>query len=248
MPTPRSCRALSQHAPLPIASGALFAGLLLLGSTVVLAAEGGDPQNGARAFRACVVCHSLAPGQHRTGPSLAGVFGRKAGTAEGFRRYSPALKAADVVWDRTTLDDWLTDPQAFIPGNRMIFPGIKDEQARADLIAYLVQAEHQTTADASQGGGMMGGMGGGDLPDLKTLGPEHQVTAIHYCGDTYAVATADGGNEPYWEMNLRFKTDGGDRGPRPGKPVIVGAGMMGDRASVIFAAPAEISSFIQSAC
>src|SRR3954470_13849482 len=84
MPTPRSCRALSRHAPLPIASGALFAGLLLLGSTLVLAAEGGDPQNGARAFRACVACHSLASGQHRTGPSLAGVFGRKAGTAEGF--------------------------------------------------------------------------------------------------------------------------------------------------------------------
>src|SRR3954470_6870548 len=175
MPTPRSCRALSQHAPLPIASGALFAGLLLLGSTVVLAAEGGDPQNGARTFRACVACHSLASGQHRTGPSLAGVFGRKAGTAEGFRRYSPALKAAGVVWDRTTLDAWLTDPQAFIPGNRMIFPGIKDDQPRADLIAYLLQAEHQTAAEASQGGGM----GGGDLPDLKTLGPEHQVTAIH---------------------------------------------------------------------
>src|SRR4051812_11938997 len=188
MPTPRSCRALSQHAPLLIASGALFAGLLLLGSTVVLA-EGGDPQNGARAFRACVACHSLAPGQHRTGPSLAGVIGRKAGTAEGFRRYSPVLKGADVVWDRTSLDAWLTDPQAFIPGNRMIFPGIKDEQARADLIAYLMQAEHQS-AEASQGGMM--GMGGGDRPDLKTLGPEHQVTAIHYCGDTYAVATADG--------------------------------------------------------
>ena len=244
MPKPHSCLALSRHAPFPIAGSVLFAGLLLVGSTAVLAATG-DPQKGAQAFRDCVACHSLAPNQHRTGPSLASVIGRKAGTAEGFRRYSPALKAADVVWEEATLDAWLTDPKAFIPGNRMIFPGIKDDQPRADLIAYLVQAEHQT-AGASQGGMM--GMGGGDLPDLKTLGPEHQVTAVRYCQDTYEVATADGTSEPYWETNLRFKTDGSDLGPEPGKPVIVGAGMMGDRASIIFAAPKEISAFIQSAC
>jgi cytochrome c len=128
----------------------------------------------------------------------------------------------------------------------MIFRGLPDSNARADLIAYLAQAEREPAA-AAQGGGMKG-MGGGDLPDLKTLGPEHRVTAVRYCRDTYEVATADGTSEPYWETNLRFKTDGSGLGPEPGKPVIVGAGMMGDRASIIFAAPAEISAFIKSAC
>lgn len=236
MPKLWSCR--TKHAPV------LFTASLSLVSSVAFAAEG-DPANGARVFAACAACHSLTPGQHRTGPSLAGVLGRKAGTAEGFRRYSPALSGADVVWDAAALDAWIADPQAFIPGNRMAFRGLPDAQVRADLIAYLAQAERQT-AEASQGGMM--GMRGGSLPDLKTLGPEHRVTAVRYCQDTYDVATADGTSEPYWETNLRFKTDGSRLGPEPGKPVIVGAGMMGDRASIIFAAPNEISAFIQRAC
>lgn len=229
--------------PSPSVSAAL-AGLLLIGPAVAFAA-GGDPANGARAFRACVACHSLEPGQHRTGPSLAGVLGRKAGTAEGFRRYSPVLKAAGIVWDEATLDAWIADPQAFIPGNRMAFRGLPDAQARADLIAYLAHPDQGSAA--GQPSGMMG-MGSADLPDLKALGPEHRVTAIRHCADTYEVATADGTTEPFWEMNLRFKTDGSQLGPEPGKPVIVGAGMMGDRASVIFASPAEISPFIASGC
>jgi cytochrome c len=94
----------------------------------------------------------------------------------------------------------------------------------------------------------MMGMGGGELPDLKTLGPEHQVTAVRHCEDTYEVATADGTSEPYWELNLRFKTDGSELGPEPGKPVIVGAGMMGDRASIVFASPSEISPFVVPGC
>ena len=141
MPKPRWCLALSRHAPFAIA------GLLLIGSTEVFAA--GNPANGAQAFRACGACHSLEPGRHKTGPSLAGVVGRKAGTVEGFRRYSPALKGADVVWNEATLDAWIADPQAFLPGNRMVFRGLPDAQARADLIAYLAQAEHQT-AEASR--------------------------------------------------------------------------------------------------
>ncbi len=204
----------------------------------------GDPGEGARAFRACAACHALEPGRHRTGPSLAGVVGRKAASAEGFRRYSPALKAANVVWDEGTLDAWIADPQALVPGNRMAFRGLPDRQARADLIAYLAQAGSGETP-AQPGGG---GMGGGELPDLKTLGPEHQVTAVRHCEDTYEVATADGTSEPYWELNLRFKTDGSELGPAPGKPVIVGAGMMGDRASVVFASPQEISPFIVPGC
>ena len=233
-------RSLSISWLLAAASWAFFAG-----APPSAVAASGDPAQGARLFgRAWGACHSLEPGRHRTGPSLAGVVGRRAGTADGFRRYSPALKGADVVWNEATLDTWIADPQVFLPGNRMVFRGLPDAKLRADLMAYLVQADNQT-AEASPGGM---GMGGGDLPDLKTLGHEHRVTAVRYCQDTYDVATADGTSEPYWETNLRFKTDGSRLGPEPGKPVIVGAGMMGDRASIIFAAPNEISAFIQIAC
>jgi cytochrome c len=243
MSVPAPCLASCRHAN-GGARGVLITGLILLGSTSALAA-GGDPAHGAQVFRACAACHSLEPGRHRTGPSLAGVLGHPAGTAPGFRRYSPALKASGIVWDEATLDAWIADPRAFLPGNRMGFRGLPDAQARADLIAYLAQAEHDTE-EVPQGGMM--GMGGGDLPDLKTAGVDHRVTAIRYCGDTYEVATADGASEPFWEMNLRFKTDGSKLGPEPGQPVIVGAGMVGDRASIVFAAPEEISAFIQSAC
>jgi len=65
------------------------------------------------------------------------------------------------------------------------------------------------------------------------------------CGDTYTVETADGKKQRVWEFNLRFKTDSSKDGPLPGKPVIVGAGMQGDRASVVFAGPAEIGNFIK---
>ena len=71
------------------------------------------------------------------GPSLAGVWGRKAGTAPGFTRYSEALKTSGVTWNAETLDAWLINPARFIPNNRMTFPGIDDATARADLIAYL---------------------------------------------------------------------------------------------------------------
>jgi cytochrome c len=68
------------------------------------------------------------------------------------------------------------------------------------------------------------------------------------CGDTYRVTTAAGELPPFWEFNLRFKTDTTDTGPAKGRPAIMGAGMRGDRASVIFADPAEISAFIKKRC
>ena len=112
--------------------------------------HGGDPE-GCRAFRACGACHSLSPGQHRTGPSLAGVFGR---TGRHGRRLSPLLpgpQGGGVVWDEASLDPWISGPgRPFIPGNRMTFPGLKDDQARADLIAYLEQTAANETA--AQGG------------------------------------------------------------------------------------------------
>jgi cytochrome c len=214
--------------------------------TLAPAAFAADAQEGAKLFRACAACHSLAPGRHMTGPSLAGIWERKAGTAEGFPRYSEALKSSGVTWNAEALDAWLADPRAFIPNNRMTFSGIRDAKARADLIAYL-RAASSGQAEAP-GGGMTGGMMSGEVPSLKEMTPDQQVTAIRYCGDTYSVTTANGETQQFWERNLRFKTDSSADGPPKGTPALLGAGMMGDRASVIFADPAEISAFIQARC
>ncbi len=169
-----------------------------------------------------------------TGPSLAGIWGRKAGGLESFARYSLALKAATVVWDEQSLDKWLKSPADFIPNNSMAFAGIADTHQRADLIAYLAAAPDKAAS--------------GGFQDLKKLGPNRQVSAIRACRDSYFVTTADGKTAAFWEANLRFKTDSADTGPRAGKPVIMPAGMIGDRASVFFASSDEISPFIKRQC
>jgi len=95
-------------------------------------------------------------------------------------------------------------------------------------------------------GGMMGG--GGRDPSLKSLDSSRHVKAISYCRDTYRVTTADGKTRTFWERNLRFMTDSSKDGPEKDTPAIMPAGMMGDRASVIFAAPEEITKIIESRC
>jgi cytochrome c len=215
-------------------------------------AQPGDPARGQQAFRACVPCHSLAPDRNMTGPSLADLWGRKAGGLPSFERYSEALKASEIIWDDRSLDGWLTDPDQMVPDNEMPFNGIKDARARADLLAFLKEATRPGAPPqmAQQGG--MGGMGGmmGGAPDqnLRKLEPAIQVKAITYCHDTYRVTTADGKTRAFWERNLRFKTDASKDGPEKGAPAILPAGMMGDRASVVFAAPDEISKLIEQRC
>jgi cytochrome c len=83
---------------------------------------------------------------------------------------------------------------------------------------------------------------------LKTVGPSSRVKAITYCGDTFKVTTADGNSRDFWERNLRFKTDSSEEGPDKNAPAILAAGMMGDRASIIFASPDEISAWIKHEC
>jgi len=210
------------------------------------AAAVGDWKRGGQVFQACMACHSVKPGEHLTGPSLAGIWNRKAGTVDGFQRYSDALKHANVVWNEATLDKWLTNPEQFVAGNSMTFPGVRESKDRQDVIAYLrVVSEGKAPSTASRRGGMM--MQSGRV-NLKKAPPAGQVVSISHCGDTYAVKTADGKTSKVWEFNLRFKTDSSKDGPLPGKPIIVGAGMQGDRASVIFAGPAEISNFIKQGC
>ena len=133
----------------------------------------------------------------------------------------------------------------------MTCPGMKDARQRADLLAFLKEATQPGRAPkAAQGGNQTGGMmmGGGAVPNLKTLDPQERVRSINHCGDTYKVTTADGKTRDFWERNLRFKTDVSDEGPQKGAPALVGAGMMGDRADVIFADPEEISGFISQQC
>ncbi|UUZ68982.1 c-type cytochrome [Polaromonas sp. P2-4] len=121
---------------------ASFGRIVLLGlaggvSFVAPSHGAGDVERGARASRSCMACHSFAPGRHLTGPSLAGMWGRRAGTATGFGRYSDALKRSEIVWNEKTLDGWLRNPAALIPDNTMLFDGIPDPGTRADLLAYL---------------------------------------------------------------------------------------------------------------
>lgn len=105
----------------------------LLASTGVALAQ--DPENGARVFKRCAVCHSTT-GAPLIGPHLDGVMGRKAGAVPGYG-YSGALSNSAVVWDETTLDAFLTRPQAVVPGVRMAFAGLPRAKDRQDLIAYL---------------------------------------------------------------------------------------------------------------
>jgi cytochrome c len=201
-------------------------------------AESANPSRGERDFRACAPCHSLEPDRNMTGPSLANLWGRKAGGLASFERYSDALKASGIIWDDRSLDGWLTDPQHMVPDNTMPFDGIKDAGVRADLLSFLKQATKPGAGpqrSAEMGGmggmgGMMGGMmGGGRDPNLKTLAPAKQIKSITYCHDTYRVMTGDGKTRAFWERNLRFMTDSSKDGPESGAPAIMPAGMLGDR-------------------
>ncbi|WP_234038251.1 cytochrome c family protein [Erythrobacter sp. YJ-T3-07] len=96
----------------------------------------GDPAAGEKAFAVCTTCHSVEAGVNKTGPSLHGVVGREAGSIADFN-YSDANKSSGITWTPEELFVYLADPQATIPGTKMIFPGLKDPQKRADVIAYL---------------------------------------------------------------------------------------------------------------
>jgi cytochrome c len=99
----------------------------------------GDAARGEVKFQDCAACHRLEGGANNVGPSLHGIFTRKAGELSDFR-YSPALKRSGITWTPETLDKFITDPQALVPANRMPYAGIANAGDRADLIAYLSKA------------------------------------------------------------------------------------------------------------
>lgn len=118
-------------------------GKFLLASLTVAAAAGAaaaqDVAAGARVFKQCIACHAVGPGaKNKVGPELNGLFGRHAGSVAGFS-YTEANKRSGIVWDEAVFRDYIRGPRARIPGTKMVFPGLKDEQQITDLIAYLAQ-------------------------------------------------------------------------------------------------------------
>jgi len=122
---------------IPILTFSLFMSLAI----ATAPARAGDAKNGEQVFVKCQRCHSLdANGPQEEGPTLNGIFGRKAGTVESYTGYSEALKSSGVVWTEETLDEYLKKPKAFIKGTTMRFRKLSKEQDRQDLIAYLREA------------------------------------------------------------------------------------------------------------
>ena len=114
---------------------AVFAALALSAGN----ASAADAAKGKTVYNKCKACHALKAGKNKVGPTLHGVFGRKAATVPGFK-YSKAMKASGVTWDEETLRAYLKKPRKFIKGTRMAFAGIKKKKQMDNLIAYLKEA------------------------------------------------------------------------------------------------------------
>ena len=117
---------------------AACAAALAIGAASCARGAAPDPKAGEAIYSRCAACHALA--YDRTGPRHCGLFGRRAGSVPGFE-YSDAMKKSGIVWNETTLDRFLADPPGTVPGTAMGYAGIKDPKERADLIAYLQQAD-----------------------------------------------------------------------------------------------------------
>jgi len=111
---------------------------LLMASLTTPALADGDAAKGKKLYNKCKACHAVDD-TNKVGPGLKGLIGRAAGSHEGFK-YSDALKASGITWDEASLDTWLANPKDMVKGTKMIFPGLKKEDQRKDLIAYLKDA------------------------------------------------------------------------------------------------------------
>ena len=123
----------------------------------------GDAARGRQVYKKCQACHSLEPGKNGLGPTLADIVGQKAAHVANYN-YSPAMKSSGLTWDVATLDRYLADPQKVVPGNRMPFPGLKTENERNSVIAYLVATAGGAAGDAA-------------VPSPTTAAPSPDTTA-----------------------------------------------------------------------
>lgn len=128
-PAPTPAPAPARTPAQPSASGSDLADVSLADLT-------GDATAGKTVFTKCMACHSIEPGVNRVGPHLHDVVGREAGAIADFN-YSEANRNSGITWSREVLFDYLVAPQQYVPGTRMTFPGLKNPQDRADIIAYL---------------------------------------------------------------------------------------------------------------
>jgi cytochrome c len=119
----------------------VIATALIAASTALVSAQ--DVEKGAVVFKKCAICHKIGPGAtNLVGPELNGLDGRHSGSVDGFS-YSDANKNSGIVWNETTFKEYIQDPRAKIPGTKMIFAGIKNEQEINDLWAYVKQFDAQ---------------------------------------------------------------------------------------------------------
>lgn len=113
--------------------------MLALGAFFAISTQAmaeGDVAKGEKVFKKCAACHTLEEGKNKVGPSLYGVFGRAAGTLEDYK-YSKAMIGSGIVWNDENMDAYLKKPRAFLKGTKMAFAGLKKDDQRADLIAFL---------------------------------------------------------------------------------------------------------------
>ncbi|WP_119304939.1 c-type cytochrome [Dongia deserti] len=108
-------------------------------SAAAAPAMAADPAAGEKAFAVCKACHRVGEGaKNGVGPMLNGVVGRQAGAVEGYN-YSDAMKESGITWDEANLAEYIKAPKTKVPGNKMVFAGVKDDAKIADIIAYLDQ-------------------------------------------------------------------------------------------------------------
>lgn len=233
----------------PSLFGAVFL-IAVLAGTAKAQDQAEAVRQGAQAYRICAACHSLQPGVHLSGPSLADRWGKEAATVDDYGRYTEALKNSGIIWEENALDGWLAEPQAMVPGTTMTFRGVDEDATRRNLIAFLRQALAPGGSQKVVRDGLIPeSMAAGQIPpDVSAVEENQRIKEIRHCRDGYFVTTADGAQFPFWETNVRIKIDTSPRGPKPGEPVLLRSGMVGDRVSVVFSSLEEMKRLIDEQC